>query len=463
METHAQEHGTTAIVGLNASGKTQLVERMRRQMASDSVRYVAFCDTYGPVTDRQYYLQQRWNQHDIDQETPTVVSALERSLLLSGPDNSERRQHLARLVDLFGMREQLDKYVIFLSSGELRKLQLVKTLLASPKILILDNPFIGLDAEARQMLSDQLRVLSSAGMLKLYLVLSRESDIPSFTDEVIRVDGLGGRWMVDGDWRIDASAPNYPPSSIHHPPVTKNIHQSPVTKNIYQSPSTIHQKHNPGEPVIELHNVSIIYGTRTIFNNLSWTVRRGEHWALMGRNGSGKSTLLSLICADNPQGYACDITLFGRSRGSGETIWDIKRRIGYVSPEMHRSYQRPLPVIDVVASGLKNTVGLYTRPTPVEREQCQRWLQLFHIDSLSHRSFLSLSSGEQRMVLLARAFVKDPELLILDEPFHGLDDCNRQLASDIITAYCSDPLKTLIMVTHYEDELPPCVTLRLTL
>jgi len=207
-----------------------------------------------------------------------------------------------------------------------------------------------------------------------------------------------------------------------------------------------------------MNKVNIRYGERTILKDVDWTVRNGERWSLSGQNGSGKSTLLSLVCADNPQSYACDITLFGYQRGSGESIWDIKHHIGYVSPEMHRSYRRALPAINVVASGLKDTVGLYVRPNEAEKEQCRWWMRILGVDDLADRSFLSLSSGEQRLVLLARAFVKDPELLILDEPLHGLDQWNRQLVRDVIDTFCQRRNKTFIMVTHYEEELPPCIT-----
>ena len=183
--------------------------------------------------------------------------------------------------------------------------------------------------------------------------------------------------------------------------------------------------HIPQE-IIHFNKVTIRYGARTILKDLDWTVRQGEHWALSGDNGSGKSTLLSLVCADNPQAYACDISLFGHKRGSGESIWDIKRHIGYVSPEMHRSYKQNIPAIQIVASGLKDTIGLYVRPNEAERE-------------------------------LARAFVKEPDLLILDEPLHGLDDENRLMVKEIVDKYCEDPSRTLIYVTHYQEELPHCI------
>ena len=189
----------------------------------------------------------------------------------------------------------------------------------------------------------------------------------------------------------------------------------------------------------------------------------GECHALVGENGAGKSTLLSLVCADNPQSYACDISLFGRKRGTGESIWEIKKHIGYVSPEMHRAYLKNLPAIEIVASGLHDSIGLYKRPQPEQMAICEWWMDIFGIAELKDKPFLQLSSGEQRLALLARAFVKDPELLILDEPLHGLDTYNRRRVKKIIEAFCHRKDKTMIMVTHYESELPGTITDRLFL
>ncbi len=430
-----EEPEIIAIVGRNGSGKTRYVETLRRQTASGTMRYMAFCDTYGTATDSAYYLQLRWNQHDIDAETPLVSDTLERSFSMTGPDTLERRHLQQLLYQLFNMTPLLNKYIITLSSGELRKLQLIKTLMANPHTLILDNPFIGLDAATRDQLKGLLYVLAIKQHIKLYLVLSRVEDIPEYVTDFI--------WTTsEADFR--------------HTPAPLSSEKRQALENMPAStlPS---ETSSPAPIVAQLNKVSIRYDDRVILDNIEWTVRQGEHWALSGQNGSGKSTLLSLICADNPQAYACDITLFGRQRGTGETIWDIKRHIGYVSPEMHRAYKHDMPAILVVASGLKDTVGLYVRANDEEKAQCRRWMWMMGIDHLADRPFLTLSSGEQRLVLLARAFVKEPDLLILDEPLHGLDNHNQQLAKDIIDAYCQHPDKTLIMVTHYESELPRCI------
>ena len=421
-----QQQGKVIVVfGRNGSGKTQFIERMRQQMATDSLRYLAFSDAYGPATDKAYYLQLRWNQHDIDEETPTVAQLMEKAFLQTGPDTTERRQWLQHLYDLFGMQQLLDKYVILLSSGELRKFQLIKTLLSHPQTLILDNPFIGLDSKARLLLRQVLQEITSKEQLTLYLVLSRKEDIPDFANEIKNLD-------TDGP--------------LKELPDLTELRNLPVRADDYQAPV-----------VIDMHQVSIRYGQRTILQDLNWTVKNGDRWALTGRNGSGKSTLLSLVCADNPQSYACDISLFGHQRGHGESIWDIKRHIGYVSPEMHRSYLRDLPTLHVVASGLKDTVGLYNRTTAEERERCLWWMRLFGIEHLAERSFMKISSGEQRLALVARAFVKDPELLVLDEPLHGLDNANRERVKQVIDTFCQRPNKTLIMVTHYVEDFPSCI------
>ena len=426
-----EEQGKVIVfLGDNAAGKTQRIEQLRRQWASDSVRYVAFADAYGGMTDSQYYLQLRWNQYDIDPETPTVGRRLEESYITTGPDTPQRRAWQQKLYATFHIEEMQEKYVILLSSGETRKLQLTRTLLSMPKTLIVDNPFIGLDTAARSQIGQLFDELAHQMGLTLYLILSRHDELPDYADETVLFDE--------------------PEKS--HPEVEQMMAQRPATE-----PSPVN------EMVIDMHDVTVAYGHHTILNRLSWQVRRGEHWALSGPNGSGKSTLLSLVCADNPQSYAHDIVLFGRKRGSGETIWDIKRRIGYVSPELHRSYRRQLTALRVVASGLKDTVGLYVRATEEECQRCLWWMRLLCTDRLAERNFLSLSSGEQRMVLLARAFVKDPDLLILDEPMHGLDERNSDMVKGVIDRYCASREKTLIMVSHYEEDLPSCIDKRLQL
>ena len=452
-----------AIVGPNGGGKTLLMDiitgrhpllRQEPQydfspstlpMVADNIRYLEFRDTYGGDNDKAYYLQQRWNQTEIAHDTPTAGERLDEAYQLAGQDTPQRQALRQELTDVFRMQPLLDKSIVLLSSGELRKLQLVATLLAQPRVLILDNPFIGLDADSRDYLRNVLATLAQRQALQILLVLSKTDDIPDFITHVVEVKDLHVQPKV--------TLAHYLATKPQRPSQVLPAH---LQQAILQLPYNIY-KVEPSPEVIRMNKVSIVYGNRTILKDLDWVVGKGERWALSGQNGAGKSTLLSLVCADNPQSYACDISLFGHRRGSGESIWDIKRHIGYVSPEMHRSYQRDLPTIRVVASGLKDSVGLYAQPTEDELNACSFWLKVFGLEDKAERSFLSLSSGEQRLALLARAFVKDPDLLILDEPLHGLDDNNRQLAKDVIEAFCQRKNKTLVMVTHYAEELPPCI------
>ena len=320
------------------------------------------------------------------------------------------------------MEPLLDKPLVTLSSGELRKYQLTRALLGGPEILVVDNPYIGLDPRTRALLTELLTALSAS--MTIVLVLSRPAEIPPFITNVIPVaDGKAGE-KVPREVYLDSVLP---------------------------------------PAVIRLRNVTIRYGERVILDSLNWTVRQGEHWALTGANGSGKSTLLSLICADNPQAYAHDIELFGVPRGSGETIWDIKRQIGFVSPELHRAFRLDAPALDIVTSGHFDTEGLFRHPSGEQRETARRWMEEFGIGHLADKPFLRISSGEQRLCLVARAFVKDPPLYILDEPLQGLDEPQRAHAKKLIDRYCGAPGKTLVMVTHYPEEYPGCIDHSLTL
>lgn len=451
-----------AIVGPNGGGKSMFVDILigrhpllgdnpkydfsptDKELVSDNIKYIAFRDTYGGDNDKTYFLQQRWNQTEISEETTTAGEKLEEAYTLSGEDNEKKRLFRQRIYELFHLESILDKYVILLSSGELRKLMLASSIFASPKVLIIDNPFIGLDAETRDQLKELLRLMAQDGDLQIVLVLSKDDDIPDFISHVVEVKD-----MIVGN---KTTLEQYRSSRQPIPPHVLNADKAKAIVNLPYKQTEYHS-----EEVINMKDVSIRYGERTILKDLNWLVKNGERWALSGQNGAGKSTLLSLVCADNPQSYACDIALFGNPRGSGESIWDIKKHIGYVSPELHRSYQRDMPAIRIVASGLTDSVGLYVKPKEEDMDQCRFWMKVFGLEGLEDRGFLKLSSGEQRLVLLARAFVKDPELLILDEPLHGLDNRNRRLVKDIIEAFCKRKNKTMIMVTHYKEELPACI------
>ena len=495
FELNDGEH--IAIVGPNGGGKSMLVDIItgahallptnparydfspsEARLVSDNIKTMTFRDSYGPA-DGNYYYQQRWNQHDIE-ETPIVADLLDEAFhiaetgltrqtvydrfLVRDETSEEKAARLARdeqrreimhtslqrvrrhLYDIFRLDTLLDKHIVMLSSGELRKFQLTKTLLTNPRVLIMDNPFIGLDVNARRQLHEFLHLLTSETQVSVILVQSKSDDIPEFITHVVKVENMTAGEKVTRQEYLASAAP-----------VPSHVLEEAVAEEILSLPLTPSPVSDDSPDVIRFNNVNIRYGSRTILKDLSLSIRNGDCWALSGENGAGKSTLLSIVCADNPQSYANDIVLFGHKRGKGESIWDIKRNIGYISPEMHRAFQRNIPSAEIVASGLSDMHGLYSKPDAVQREQCLFWMHVFGVEGLADRPFLSLSSGEQRLVLLARAFVKDPPLLILDEPLHGLDLINRRRVKDIIETFCRRENKTLIMVTHYAEELPSCI------
>ncbi|MBQ3881540.1 MAG: ATP-binding cassette domain-containing protein [Bacteroidales bacterium] len=409
------------LLGPDGSGKEELASYLALAY-SGKVSLLRFRDSYGAAADKEYFHQLRWNHGMMDDDEPTGRERLMRSV--SGcADQESAMAAFHKYTRLFGLEPVMDKPLITYSSGEMRKLRITRALLSSPEALVIEYPYIGLDPGTRDLLTNILEELSRTRTV--VLVLSRADEIPDFMTHVVTVSG-----------------------------------GLPVCK---YSLEEYRRTFLPPE-VVRFKGVTVRYGERTILRDLNWTVREGEHWALTGENGCGKSTLLSLVCADNPMAYACDISLFGRKRGTGESIWDIKRKIGYVSPEMHRAFRSTENGLGAVASGLTDTGASLSRMTPEQKEECLRWMEVFGITDLADVPFLRMDSAQQRICLVCRAFVKNPPLLILDEPLHGLDAANRVKVRGIIDDYCKeDPSRTLVMVTHYPEEFPSCIDHSLTL
>lgn len=436
-----------AVVGPNGAGKTLIADFLQRKHAfksgcvnlkkedgsEASVKSIAFKDIYSLTDTRNSFYQQRW--HSSEAEESAIVADL-----IGGKE--EISEETRRLLSCFGFEEQLKKRLIYLSSGELRKLLVIRALLTLPDILILDNPFIGLDAASRLILVELLQDVATLKHTQVVLLLSDPKDIPDFITHVLP---LKDRQCFPAMPREAFLADSELRAKLF-----------PKAEETVSFPTQISETANH-KVTLRMEHVSIRYGSRTILSELNWEIGNGEKWSLSGVNGAGKSTLLSLVCADNPQSYANTFYLFDKKRGSGESIWDIKRRIGYVSPEMHLYYNENVPALQVIGSGFFDSVGLFRKCTEEQSTVALQWMEVFGIGYLSKSPFLTLSSGEQRLVLLARAFVKNPDLLVLDEPLHGLDASYKRRVVSIIEQYCSQPGKTLIFVTHYPEELPACV------
>ncbi len=444
------------IVGANGAGKTKLAEMiagkvivrsgvMRLSFLPEGVHYqkgkvvkAGFESAYTMADYANMYYQQRFssteNEWDAIQNIrrPTVDNLIAD---LQGVNKDF-------WVEKLRLRPLFPKTLLMLSSGELRRFLIATILIKKPEIVIFDNPFIGLDTQTRADLNALF--CDIAETQQMIFIVPDVKDIPEISKSVIPCRALEyfpkmekKAFLADAEFRDFIFKDNY--------------------QGTLQLPEPYIKEDRQFINAAILSNVAIKYPTRTLFEGINWTIRKDDKWSLSGPNGSGKSTLLSLITADNPRSYNMDITLFDRLRGTGESIWDIKKRIGYISAEMHLYFRENQPCKKVVASGLFDTQGLFRQCSDAQYQKAQQIMDTFGIGHLADRPFLQTSDGEQRLVLLARTMIKNPDLLILDEPLHGLDAVSKARAKQLINQYAAQPERTLILVTHEPENVPECV------
>lgn len=356
------------------------------------------------------------------------------------------------------MLQLINRKLMLLSNGERKRVQLAAALLQQPDILILDQPFIGLDILARKILEQAIIQLINSG--KTIVLICDSEHIPDRIDLVLEMNQGRIHQFVERKKYAFAE--------------TENTKPEPNSRFIQELHPAVDDHFGLA---VKMTNVRVSLAGNEILKNIDWTVRKGERWAVMGPNGAGKTTLLSLINADNPQGYVNDLVLFDRKRGSGESIWDIKKRIGFVSPELHLFFLRgkgifnsipgldstagfkgnSISCIDVITSGFHDLVGISEYKSEMHQKAARQWLDILNMNHLADRLFHEASLSEQRLLLLARALVKMPSLLILDEPCQGLDPHQTKLFTHMLDQLCSQIETTLIYVTHYPEEIPRCV------
>ncbi|ODA32279.1 ABC transporter [Veronia pacifica] len=326
-----------------------------------------------------------------------------------------------------------------LSTGESRRVMLARAIISQPDILILDEPYSGLDVSHRHALTDYLQTLSTS--IQIIVLSSRLDDIPDFLTHAALFSTQSPTLMTREQWN-------------QHPLVAQLLAQSGTGSDEMAElvRNNRHQTCLP-DPLVTINNGRVAYTDKTIFQGVNWQIRHGEHWQIRGPNGCGKSTLLGLIFGDHPQCYSNDIEIFGFKRGSGETIWDIKRHIGMVSSALHLEYRVNCSALDTIISGLHDSIGLYQKPTKTESAQAMEWLKLFHMESLAKTSFRRLEYGQQRLLLIARALIKRPALLILDEPYQGLDFLDRLLVANALEMIAKENLSQLLLVSHHKEDV----------
>ncbi|OAT53426.1 molybdate ABC transporter ATP-binding protein ModF [Providencia heimbachae] len=442
-----------AFIGANGSGKSSLARVLSGEL--HSLSGIAENTFNAPIRlsfeQLQKIINEEWQRNNTDllseDEEDTGYTAAE-IIQLNHKDN----EYCLELAAKFGISDLLSRRFKYLSTGETRKVLLCQILMAQPDLLVLDEPFDGLDVYSRSNLSELLSSLSEKG-LTLIIILNRFDELPDFINNMgvvadCKLTLAGNRESVLANTLIN---------QLQH---SEKIKQLSIPQ--MEDPST-EKLLDDNTPRIILRNGVISYNDKPILHGLNWQVNANEHWQIIGENGAGKSTLLSLITGDHPQGYSNDLTLFGRRRGSGETIWDIKRHIGYVSNSIHQEYRVSTSVINVIISGFHDSIGLYQTPSDRQIQLAREWLALLGFPSqTAQQPFHRLSWGQQRLVLIARALVKHPAMLILDEPLQGLDGLNRLLVLRFIDVMLSQGTTQLLFVTHHQEDAPTCITHRLT-
>ena len=442
-----------ACLGPNGAGKTSLAKIISRQathfsgellrspeLEKGGIAYVCF-EQAKALCERDKKRDDSEFRADASDPGTTV-----QSLILDGRDSNKPFRYW---VERLNMERFLHRGLRFISTGEMRKALLVKAILSQPSLLILDSPLDGLDLSSQKEMQTIIDELLHSDITVLMLCRQME-DVPASVTHILVLDngevlGCDTRESIFSNTDIHARM---------HPPLPNLETLPPPLLRPYSLPI--------GKPLLELSKVAVQYGELTVLHNVDWTFDLGTHCCISGPNGCGKTTLLSLITGDNHKAYGQDITLFGIKRGSGESVWDIKQKFGQLDTQLQLNFARGMRTIEVVVSGFFDTIGLYDEWGDAQRNTAEQWLCALGMADYLCESFGTLSFGLQRMVLLARAMVKSPIILILDEPTLGLDRHHRTLMLRAIDHIARNSDTQIIFVSHSAGETPTCINQHLS-
>ena len=385
----------------------------------------------------EFYYQQRYNSSD-SEDALTVHEYLQQ---IKAVEHGHNYWIIDKVIQTLNLDSLLQKQLIKLSNGETKRLMLAAALMKNPVILLLDTPLTGLDIQTRAAFNDILAEITVSGIT--VIMATSPTEIP---DAITRIAVL-----EDGAITQTYNKPDFDPTLFRDNSVDNIDHQK-LSALLNNSPACAHNC------IVKMNNVHIKYDDKVILNHVNWQILPGERWALLGPNGAGKSTLLSLINGDNPQAYANDIILFDRKRGTGESIWDIKSKIGFVSPELHQYFPVDNSCLQVIESGYYDTLGLFRPSQKAKAEAALSWMQALEIDKYARTLLKNIPASSQRLCLLARALIKNPDLLIFDEPCQGMDEYQQMHFKNVVNTICEMSNVTLIYVTHYQQEIPDSVT-----
>jgi len=481
FEWSVENFQSWVITGPNGSGKSALAQALTGALrvthsdtsgrhgdnalpAPDSVSLISFERQRDVFFDERYHDDSEFAAGGVDPGTPARDFIMARKRGGAAVPESARMRELSQRLRI---DELLDRGLKYLSTGEIRKVLLCRELLREPALLVFDEPYEGLDTRTRTVLSEEIERLVATSLARdsdgasaipktqVLIITDRYEQVPAGTTHVLY---LGDRRVVFAGPRADFEASTMPASlgkldasaSASFTRALGEALDEPVTGDPREA-----QQH---DTLVELRDVRVSYSGHAVLDGLNLSIRRGDHTLVRGPNGCGKTTLLNLINGDNPQVYANDVTICGMKRGSGESIWDVKRQLGQVSYALHveYAYRCRSNVIETALSGFYDSIGLYQEPNYAEIRAAERWLELVGLLGKRAEPFLQLSYGEQRVALIVRAVIKQPPLLILDEPCHGLDARHREQVLTIADHIGEHSASTILYVTHDPAEQLSC-------
>jgi len=398
----------------------------------DAVPKALFVDQWHHFKDHTglssgFYYQQRYNSQDAEN-----AATLLEELLTAAPDAEAEAWDLLRALHV---DHRAYASLVQLSSGEHKKLQLARAFISRPQLLVLDNPYLGLDAATCANLDKLFDSIAKHGTQ--LIIIADAAQLPQIITHVATLSAGALEIVPRAAYQLIHGSPSELPLKPIELP-----QQAPIETDF--------------ATFIRMSHVNVAYDGKKVLSGITWTVNKGERWWLKGHNGAGKSTLLSLVVGDNPQAYANEIYLFDKRRGTGESIWDLKRRIGYISPELHWYFDQQTSCADAIATGFFDTTGLYRTTSDEQKAIVDQWLEVFDLTTQRHRRLQDLSIGRQRLTLLARALVKNPPVLILDEPCQGLDEQQAAHFIRVVDELMTEE-RTLLYVSHRTDQLPQSI------
>lgn len=462
VDLEISEGELVAFVGPSASGKTVLGRLIAGMMkhtegifeVKEGVNtvFVEQQDNFFAQSGmRHTYYSQRYEYFE-GRAVPTVAD-----LLKIDADNWQEDLKLASIIRKLNIEYLLDRQLLLLSNGERKRVQIVSALMQNPDVFVFDQPFIGLDVDSRRIVGSLLQDLKNQG--KTVLLICSKKELPEICDRVVEMrKGKIVKQLSYSEFAAQA------------------LPKEEKTLNVADLELPLPEQSLLFENMVRMRHVDVAIAGKQILQDINWEVKRNERWLLAGHNGSGKSTLLSLVTADNPHGYNKDLMLFDRMRGSGETVWDIKKNIGFVSPELHLYFLRQthltghrgtmmhsIDCLSVLVSGFNEEIGFSSKSTVYQEKIAMQWAESLGLSHLMKKQFAELSLGEQRMLLLIRAIIKNPPLLILDEPCQGIDYEQTQRFVRILDLICEKLNITMIYVSHSAEEIPACITHKLEL